>query len=69
MKKSLELAMEAARQFSLDHPKEIVKVMDKYRSRAVICVFSWVYRERVLCGYHRVATFINGKEVWQEWND
>lgn len=65
MKKSIIEAMEQARQHSAVYPDMIVRVMDKPRKHAVVTASEWIYRERVLAGWHTVATFKNGKELAQ----
>ncbi len=63
MKKSLQIAIDAARQHSLNFPKVKVRVMDMPKKPAVFTASEWVYKERVLSGYHTVITFVNGEEV------
>lgn len=62
-KKSLALAMEEARQLSIEHPGVLYRVMDKPRKRAVVSGSEWVYRERVLQGWHCYCKFRDGKTV------
>lgn len=63
MKKSLEEAKIQAYRHSMLHPGTTVRVMDKPRKHAIVCASEWVYRERVLDGWHTVLTYRNGKEV------
>lgn len=63
MKKSLELAIERARQHSLLFPGLAVNVLDKKRKHAIVNTSDWVYRERILSGWHCVVTFVDGVEV------
>ena len=62
-KKSLVLAMEEAQQLSIKHPGVMYWVMDKPRKRAVVTGSDWIYRERVLEGWHTYVKFLNGKMV------
>ena len=61
MKKSMIPAVEEAMSLSLAQPELTVRVMDRSYQRAVVCSDETVYRERVLCGWHTVATFKGGK--------
>lgn len=61
-KKSLDEAIVQAKQISLEYPKVVVRVMDKKYSKAVVCISSWVHKERILDGWHDVIAFKNGKE-------
>lgn len=63
MKKSLIEAMKTAKQESIEHANVVIMVMDKKGKSAVTTASEWVYRERVLSGYHTVARFLNGQEV------
>ena len=62
-KKSLDEAVIEAKRISFVYPKIVVRVMDKKYSKAVVCISSWVYKERILDGWHVVTTFKNGKEI------
>ena len=59
MKKSLEEAIIQAYRHSMLYPG----MMDKPRKHAIVCASEWVYRARVLDGWHTVLTYRNGKEV------
>ncbi|MGN0398843.1 MAG: hypothetical protein ACI4EO_01830 [Blautia sp.] len=63
MKKSLEEAMNRAKQMSVEHPDIAYAVMDKKRKRAVVTSCGFVLKERILEGWTMVAKFKNGKEV------
>lgn len=62
-KKSLVLAMEEAQQLSIKHPGITYKVMDKPRKRAVVTGSDWIYRERVLEGWHCYCEFKDGRMI------
>ncbi len=62
-KKSLARAMEEAQQLSIKHPGVMYWVMDKPRKRAIVTGSDWIYRERVLEGWHTYVKFLNGKMV------
>ena len=62
-KKSLERAKAEAKAFSKDHLGAIIKVMDKRGRKAIYTGSPWVYRERILCGYRTVASYVGGEEV------
>ena len=47
---------------SVEHPHNTVRVLDKSRKHAVVCASEWVYRERILDGWHVVTTYRAGKE-------
>lgn len=66
VKKSIIEAQKRALQISEEHPDLTVRVLDKSRKHAVVNTSDWVYRERVLEGWHTVATFKGGKEVGRE---
>lgn len=59
-KKSLEIALVKAQALSKEHPEIEVKVMDKKGCKAICTSSNWIYRERVLEGYHTVATYKGG---------
>ena len=63
MKKSVEEAKVQAQKLSAGHTHNIVLVLDKPRKHAVVCASEWVYRERILDGWHVVTTYRAGKEV------
>lgn len=63
MKVSVERALERAKLHSKQFPNDDVWVMDKKWSDAVVCANDWVYRERILAGWHVVAKFRAGKRV------
>lgn len=60
-KKSLALAMEEARQLSIEHPGVLYRVMDKPRERAIVTGSDWIYRERILEGWHCLFQVRDGK--------
>lgn len=60
-KKSLQAARTEAVETSKAHPGLTVRVMDKPRKTAVVTVSDWVYRERILDGWHTVEIYIDGK--------
>lgn len=62
-KKSLEVAKKEAMQLSKLYPPNLYIVMDKKGERAICTGVEWIYRERILEGWHKVATYINGAEV------
>lgn len=62
-KKSLVLAMEEAQQMSIKHPGVLYYVMDKPRKRAVVSGSEWIYRERVLEGWHCYCKFRDGRMI------
>lgn len=63
MKKSLEKAMAEAKVYSEKLPNITVYVMDKHYQQSVVCASEWVRKERILCGWHTVASFLNGEEI------
>lgn len=63
MKKSVEEAKARAQKLSAEHPHNTVRVLDKPRKHAVVCASEWVYRERILDGWHTAAAYKAGKEV------
>lgn len=63
MKKSLSEAIERAKQNSVNHANIFFAVMDKKGKTAVTTSSEWIYRERILAGYHTVTRFLNGQEV------
>lgn len=63
VKKSLERALREAEKHSKEYPEVTIKVMDMKGKRATYTAFDWIYRERVLEGYHTVATYKNGERL------
>lgn len=63
IKKSLQEAKDRALQASKEYPDIKIVVMDKRGCRAVCTASDWVYRERVIEGYHKVVTYKGGVEV------
>lgn len=62
-KKSLVLAMEEAQQLSIKHPGVTYWVMDKPRKRAIVTGSDWIYRDRVLEGWHCYCKSRDGRMV------
>lgn len=62
-KKSLEIALVEAQKASKEYPNVELRVMDKKDCKAIYTGSSWIYRERVLEGYHTVATYKGGVRV------
>jgi len=60
-KKSLAKARTQAQEISARNPGVTVWVMDKPNRKAVVVIFEWVYRERVLDGWTCYCKFLNGK--------
>lgn len=63
IKKSLQDALKVARKVSGEYPDTAIRVMDKKGAKATYTASSFVYRERVLEGYHTVTIFKSGEEV------
>lgn len=63
MKKSLAEAIERGLEYSKKFPETTVYVMDKPRQHAAVHTSEWVYREKILAGWHTVKKFLNGQEV------
>lgn len=63
MKKSISVKMDEAKALSKQHPKIAFRVMDKAGEKAVVCASDWVYRERILAGWHVVVSYMNGGMV------
>ena len=59
-KKSLQVALAEAQKASKEYPNVVIRVMDKKGGKAVYTGSEWVYKERVLAGYHTVATYKGG---------
>lgn len=59
-KKSLVQAQERALFVSNQYPQATVRVMDKKGCNAVVSSSEWVYKERVLEGYHTVGSYKGG---------
>lgn len=62
-KKSLSEAHKRARGLSVENFGITVRVMDKKGCKAVITSSEWVYKERILEGWHTVTAYKNGEEV------
>lgn len=62
-KKSLRLAKATAMEQSRKTPGVLFRVMDKSGKSAVCTASDFVYRERVLAGWHTVIAFRNGEEA------
>lgn len=63
IKKSLQEAKNRALQASKEYPEEILKVLDKKGCKATYTASNWIYRERILEGYHTVVTYKGGAEL------
>ncbi len=63
LKKSLQDAKTRALQDSNKYPDVEMRVMDKKGCKAIYTASDWIYRERVLDGYHTVATYKGGEEI------
>lgn len=62
-KKSLSEAHNRAREISVENFGITVRVMDKKGCKAVITSSEWVYKERILEGWHTVTAYKNGEEI------
>lgn len=62
-KKSLEEAKHIAQKVSREYPEMIIIVMDKKGKKATYTASEWIYRERILDGWHVVTKYKNGKIV------
>ena len=62
-KKSLLEAVERARELSTAHPQTTYYVMDKPRKQAVVSGSEWIYRERILEGWHCYCKFRDGRMI------
>ena len=62
-KKSLEEAKHIAHKVSKEYPEMIIVVMDKKGKKATYTASEWIYRERILDGWHVVTKYKNGKIV------
>lgn len=62
-KKSIADAKAQAQEISARNPDVNVWVMDMPKRKAVVVYLEWVYRERVLDGWHTVAKYKAGKEI------
>lgn len=61
MKQSVKNAIQEAIQVSRLHPNVKYRIMDKMGQRAVVTGSDWVYRERIIEGWHVVGTYLNGQ--------
>lgn len=62
-KKSLEEAKHIAQKVSREYPEMIIIAMDKKGKKATYTASEWIYRERILDGWHVVTKYKNGKIV------
>lgn len=62
-KKSLEEAKHIAQKVSREYPEIVIIVMDKKGQKATYTASEWIYRERILDGWHVVTKYKNGKIV------
>lgn len=62
-KKSLEEAKHIAQKVSREYPEKVIIVMDKKGQKATYTASEWIYRERILDGWHVVTKYKNGKIV------
>ena len=62
-KKSLEEAKHIAQKVSREYPEMIIIVMDKKGKKATYTASEWIYRARILDGWHVVTKYKNGKIV------
>ena len=62
-KKSLVEAHMRAKSLSFSNFGITVRVMDKRGCKAVITSSEWVYKERILEGWHTVTAYKNGEEI------
>lgn len=62
-KKSLEEDKHIAQKVSREYPEMIIVVMDKKGKKATYTASEWIYRERILDGWHVVTKYKNGKIV------
>ena len=56
-------AKEEARKLSVEHPGILYRVIDKPRKRACVTGSEWIYRERVLEGWHTCCEFRDGRQL------
>ena len=62
-KKSLTVAKKEAQNMSLRNPGIVYYVMDKPRKRAIVTGSDWIYRDRVLEGWHCYCKSRDGRMV------
>lgn len=62
-KKSLEEAKRIACKVSKEYPETVMIVMDKKGKKATYTASEWIYKERILEGWHVVVKYQNGKEI------
>lgn len=60
MKKSLSEAIDKAREISIKFPGIEIVVFDKKGKKANCSASVWVFRERILDGWHIVCRFTGG---------
>lgn len=63
-KKSLDDAKCIAQKISMEYPDITMIVLDKKGMKATYTASEWIYRERILEGWHTVAKYKNGKLVF-----
>ena len=62
IKKSVESAIAKAKEMHQRHPAVEIRVMDKKGKPAICTASDWIYRERVLDGYHTIFSTKDMKE-------
>ncbi len=63
MKKSLQIALQEARELSKEHPNIAYYVMDKKGKTASVHTCEWAQRELVFEGWQTVCRFENGQKM------